>query len=137
METLSTLESTQKADVPVDQPYLGEPRRNMTIFALPSVPSIDSLTADDDSTKGDTLVRDAVLAGGASLAADGNRQDHQNPTALERDENIAEQLINGVRLLEYRKTGVKDRLPAIYRPNSQDVRVPAAGLFAAALAQQV
>jgi len=109
-----------KADVPVDQPYLDELRRNMTTFAVPSVPSINSLTADNDSTRGDDPIRDDVLVIGGSLAAEGNRQDHQNPIALEQDDDIAEQLINGVRLLEYQKTKAKDRLPAIYRPNSQE-----------------
>jgi hypothetical protein len=109
-----------KADVLVDQPYLDELRRNMTTFALPSVPAINSPTADDNSTKGDTLADDDSLASGGPLTCDGDQQDHKNPTASEEDEDIAEQLINGVRLLEYRKTKMKDRLPAIYHPTSPD-----------------
>jgi hypothetical protein len=99
-----------KSDVPVDQSYLDELRRNMTTFALPSIPPIDFPTADDDSTKEDTL------ASGGSLAADGSQQGHWAPTAPE-DEDITEELKNGIRLLEYRKTKLKDRLPAISRPN--------------------
>ena len=106
-----------KADVPINQPYLDELRRNMTTFALPSVPIIDSPKAGDDSTEGDTLASDDPLVSGGSLAADGNQQGHETPTAPEEDEDIAEQLINGIRLLEYRKTMVKDRLPTICRPN--------------------
>jgi hypothetical protein len=101
-----------KADIPVDQPYLDELRRNMTTFVLPSVPTINSPTADDDSIKGDTL------AGDDPLAVESNEEDHQTFTTPEEDEDIAEEQINGVRLLEYRKTNAKDRLPAIYRPDS-------------------
>ena len=54
----------------VDQPYLDELRRNMTTFALPSIPIINSPTADDDSTKRDTP------ASGDLHAGDGYQQDH-------------------------------------------------------------
>lgn len=98
----------------VDQPYLDELRRNMTTSALPSIPIINSPTADDNSTKGDTP------ASGDLHAGDGYQQDHQTTTAQEEDEDITEQLINGIRVLEYCKTEARDRLPAIYYPISMD-----------------
>jgi hypothetical protein len=103
------------AEVLVDQPYLDEMRRNMTTFAAPSIPAINSSTMDDDLTNGDTLTGNDPLAGGRPPSGDGNQQGHQTPTAAEDEEDISEQLIDGTRLLEYRKTRPQDRLPTIRR----------------------
>ncbi len=98
-----------KRDVPVDQPFLDELRRNMTTFALPSIPNINSLTVGDDSEKGDSS------SGDSPPSDDGNQRDNQIPRAPEEEEDIVEQLIDGFRLIEYRKTRPQDRLPVIQR----------------------
>jgi hypothetical protein len=103
------------SEVLVDQTYLDEMRRNMTTFAAPSIPAINSPTIDNDLTKGDTLAGDDPLAGGRPPSGDGSQQGHQTPTAAEDEEDISEQLIDGTQLLEYRKTKPQDRLSTIRR----------------------
>jgi hypothetical protein len=103
-----------KGDVPVDQHYLDEMRREMTTSALPSISAMNSPTLGDNSTKGDTLADDDPLATGVPPASDYNQEGHQIPKTLE-EEDIEEYLINGIRLLEYRTTRPQDRLPAIQR----------------------
>jgi hypothetical protein len=90
-----------KTDVQIDQPYLDELRRNMTILAFPPVDTIDSPVMDEDSLKRE------------SVTGDGDQPDHHNPASLDDDDHIDEPQINGLRLLAYHKTQAKERMPGI------------------------
>jgi hypothetical protein len=101
-----------KTDIPVDQPYLDELRRNMTTSTLPPVDTIDSpLTDKAPSNRG-------------SMSSDGDQTEQQISTSMEEDEYIHEVQINGLRLIEYRKVSVRDKLPII-RPLPSSETLPA------------
>lgn len=94
-----------KADMPVDQPYLDELRRNMATLTLP-YDIIDSSVTDGDSSRRNTLTNE----GGQS-----DQTNLHTPTSQEEGEQSDEPQINGLRLLEYYKTRAKDRMPCIQR----------------------